>query len=136
MSHGVHARLPGAGPPYDDRVRAAQVTSLDGPTAVEVVDLPEPAPTGVLVEVHEAGVSFPDVLLSRGQYQMRPSCPSSRARVRRASCAAPASSGFAAGDRVAAFPVLGGFAETVAVPGDGLPAARCRVVRAAAPRCR
>jgi NADPH2:quinone reductase len=95
-------------------MRAAQVTRLDGPDGVEVVDLPEPD-RGVVIEVAAAGVCFPDVLLTRGQYQMRPDLPfvpgaEVAGRVR----SAPSGSGLSAGDRVAAFPVLGGFAEVVA----------------------
>src|SRR5829696_3013818 len=100
-------------------MRAARVTSLDGPASVKVADVPEPTLQAghVLVDVHEAGVSFPDVLMSRGLYQMRPELPF----VPGAECAgivreAPEDSAFRAGDRVAAFPVLGAFAETVLVP--------------------
>lgn len=102
-------------------MRAAQVTRLDGPEAVEVVDVPDPeAGDGpghrVVVDVAAAGVCFPDVLLTRGEYQLRPDLPfvpgSEVAGVVRS---APAGSGFTAGDRVAAFPVFGGFAEAVAV---------------------
>jgi NADPH2:quinone reductase len=97
-------------------MRAAQVTRLDGPDAVEVVDVPEPDGTGVVVEVAAAGVCFPDVLLTRGEYQMKPDPPfvpgaEVAGRVR----SAPPGSGLTDGDRVAAFPVLGGFAEAVAV---------------------
>src|SRR5512144_1846275 len=101
-------------------MRAARVTALDGPSAVVVAgDEPEPTltPGHVLVDVHEAGVNFPDVLMSKGLYQMRPELPfvpgSECAGVVRE--AAPGSA-FRPGDRVAAFPVLGAFAETVAVP--------------------
>lgn len=100
-------------------MRAARVTSLGGPSSVTVGEVPEPTlePGHVLVDVHEAGVSFPDVLMSRGLYQMRPELPF----VPGAECAgvvreAAEGSSFTAGDRVAAFPVLGAFAETVAVP--------------------
>ena len=96
-------------------MRAAQVTRLDGPTAVEVADLPEPE-GDVVIEVAAAGVCFPDVLLTRGQYQLRPDLPfvpgsEVAGRVR----SAPPGSGIVEGDRVAAFTVLGGFAEVVAV---------------------
>ncbi|HEX6917579.1 MAG TPA: NADPH:quinone oxidoreductase family protein [Phycicoccus sp.] len=96
-------------------MRAAQVTRLDGPTAVEVADLPEPE-GDVVIEVAAAGVCFPDVLLTRGQYQLRPDLPfvpgsEVAGRVR----SAPPGSGVTEGDRVAAFTVLGGFAEVVAV---------------------
>ncbi|MBM6401901.1 NADPH:quinone oxidoreductase family protein [Phycicoccus sonneratiae] len=102
-------------------MRAAQVNRLDGPESVEVVDLPDAAEDRhadrrVVVDVAAAGVCFPDVLLTRGQYQLTPDLPfvpgSEVAGVVRS---APAGCGFAAGDRVAAFPVLGGFAEAVAV---------------------
>ncbi|GAA4399428.1 NADPH:quinone oxidoreductase family protein [Fodinibacter luteus] len=96
-------------------MRAARVSSLDGPSAVEVVDLPDPTgDTGVVIEVAAAGVCFPDVLLTRGQYQVTPELPfvpgsEVAGRVR----SAPVGSGWGVGDRVAAFPFLGGFAELV-----------------------
>src|SRR3954469_3974656 len=101
-------------------MRAARVVSLDGPSSVIVdtdVSEPTPAPGHVLVDVHEAGVNFPDVLMSRGLYQMRPELPF----VPGAECAGVVrevaeGSAFRVGDRVAAFPVLGACAETVAVP--------------------
>ncbi len=81
---------------------------------MEVVDLPEPSGDGVVIEVAAAGICFPDVLLTRGQYQITPDLPfvpgSEVAGLVRS---APVSSGYAAGDRVAAFPFLGGFAEVV-----------------------
>jgi NADPH2:quinone reductase len=98
-------------------VRAVQVVRLDGPDAVEVneVDEPEAGPDQVLIDVEAAGVVFPDLLLTRGQYQMRPELPFLLgSEVAGTVREAPAGSGFAAGDRVAALPVLGGFAATVA----------------------
>src|SRR5437660_1595751 len=91
-------------------MRAVQVNSLDGPEAVELVDLPEPSPEhpltpgcGVLVDVHAAGVSFPDVLLTRGQYQVKmepPFVPGLEvAGVVRATAG---ETGFSEGDRVVA----------------------------------
>ncbi|URN13841.1 hypothetical protein LUW77_28125 [Streptomyces radiopugnans] len=58
-------------------MRAVQVVSLDGPGAVRVADTgdPRPTPGQVLVDVHAAGVTYPDVLLTRGQYQLRPEPP-------------------------------------------------------------
>ncbi len=97
-------------------MRAAQVTRLDGPSGIEVVDLPEPEGVGrVVIDVAAAGVCFPDVLLTRGQYQVKPELPfvpgsEVAGRVR----SAPPGSGFEEGDRVAAFPFLGGFAQVVA----------------------
>src|SRR4051794_15176820 len=58
-------------------MRAAQVLQTTGPDDVAVGDVPEPVPgpDDVLVEVHRVGVSFPDLLLSRGEYQMKPEVP-------------------------------------------------------------
>jgi NADPH2:quinone reductase len=78
----------------------------------------EPAadPAAVRIDVAAAGITFPDVLLTRGAYQVKPALPfipgSEVAGVVRA---APAGSGFAPGQRVAAFPGMGGFAEVVDV---------------------
>ncbi len=101
-------------------MRALQVTALDGPDAVVVADVPEPeAGDGVLFEVRAAGVSFPDVLQSRGQYQSAaepPYVPGVEAAgvVR----AAPAGSAFAPGDRVAALTHGGGWAELATADPD------------------
>ncbi len=98
-------------------MRAVQVTRLDGPSAVEVGEAPDPAAgTHVLIDVHAAGVTFPDVLQTRGQYQIKmptPFIPGSE--VAGVVAAAPEGSGFTEGDRVCAFPGFGGFAEQVAV---------------------
>jgi NADPH2:quinone reductase len=71
----------------------------------------------VLIDVHYAGVSFPDLLLSRGEYQLKPDPPfvlgSEAAGVVRE---AGAGSGFEPGQRVAALS-LGTFAETAVAPG-------------------
>src|ERR1700759_3951324 len=56
-------------------MRAAQLTRLDGPDAVEVGEIDEPTGDGVIVEVHAAGAAFPDALLTRGLYQYRPDPP-------------------------------------------------------------
>jgi NADPH2:quinone reductase len=96
-------------------MRAAQISRLDGPAAVEVVDLDEPAPgeRDVVVDVSVAGVTFPEVLQSRGEYQLKPQLPFvPGTEVAGTVRSAPDGSGFAPGDRVVAFPGLGGFAET------------------------
>lgn len=98
-------------------MRAVQVTKLDGPAAVEVNEVPEPSRRDgqLLIEVHAAGVNFPDVLLTKGEYQMRPEPPfipgSELAGV---VVDAPSGSAFSPGDRVCSFPGLGGFAELAA----------------------
>jgi NADPH2:quinone reductase len=58
-------------------MRAVQVLQPTGPADVRVVDIdePTPGPDDVLVEVHSVGISFPDLLLSKGQYQLKPEPP-------------------------------------------------------------
>lgn len=99
-------------------MRAVRITSLDGPAAVEFLDVDEPAGADlVVIDVHAAGLTFPDVLQTRGLYQMKPALPyTPGSEVAGVVRSAPAGSGFAPGDRVAAFPGLGAFAETVAAP--------------------
>jgi NADPH2:quinone reductase len=94
-------------------MRALQITELSGPrSALSIADLPEPEPTGVLVDVHAAGVSFPEVLQTRGEYQIKPDLPFvPGSEVAGTVRSAPAGSSFSIGDRVAAYCILGGFAE-------------------------
>jgi NADPH2:quinone reductase len=58
-------------------MRAVQVLMPTGPADVRVVDVPEPepGPADVLVEVESVGISFPDLLLSKGEYQLKPERP-------------------------------------------------------------
>jgi NADPH2:quinone reductase len=100
-------------------MRAIQIVELSGPeSALKLVDIPEPDGDGVLIDVHAAGVSFPEVLQTRGAYQIKPELPFVPGSevggiVRRA----PEGASVKAGDRVAAFSMLGGFAEvTLAQP--------------------
>ncbi|GAA0202020.1 MULTISPECIES: NADPH:quinone oxidoreductase family protein [unclassified Aeromicrobium] len=95
-------------------MRAVQITTLDGPSAVEVTELPDPtaADGQVLVRVRAAGVSFPEVLQTRGLYQLKPELPFvPGSEVAGEVVTAPEGSGFSPGDRVAGFCMLGGFAE-------------------------
>jgi NADPH2:quinone reductase len=98
-------------------MRAIQVVTLTGPADIEVRDIPEPVPgpDDVLVEVHSVGVSFPDLLLSRGEYQMKPEAPFSLG-VDFAGVVV-SGPGFEPGDRVAGVGGWGGAAELVASPG-------------------
>jgi NADPH2:quinone reductase len=100
-------------------VRAVQVTRLDGPEALEVVDVPEPqaGPDSVVVDVAYAGVAWPDLLLTRGQYQLKPEPPfSPGAEVSGTVRSAPAGSGFEPGQRVAVMCGVGGWQDTVVAP--------------------
>jgi NADPH2:quinone reductase len=106
-------------------VRAVQIVELTGPdSALELVDLPEPEPShmmtpgqGVVVDVKAAGVSFPEVLQTRGQYQVKPPLPFvPGAEVGGVVRSASDGAGVNPGDRVAAFCMLGGFAEVAVAP--------------------
>jgi NADPH2:quinone reductase len=95
-------------------MKAVQITSLDGPNALEIVDVAAPSPgqRDILISVRAAGVSFPELLQTRGQYQDKPPLPYvPGAEVAGEVVTAPEGSGFAPGDRVAAFTIRGGFAE-------------------------
>jgi NADPH2:quinone reductase len=102
-------------------MRAVRVVSLEGPGALEVADVeePRPGPGDVLVEVHTAGVAFPDLLLTRGLYQLKPELPFvPGSEVAGVVLRAPSDARVAPGDRVAAFPGMGGFQDTVAVEAE------------------
>jgi NADPH2:quinone reductase len=99
--------------------RAVQVVATTGPDGVRVQEVPEPqAASGeVLLDVHAVGVSFPDLLLSRGQYQLRPEVPFTLG----ADCAGTVTGGaLEPGLRVAAFLPHGAAAERVAVPASSV----------------
>jgi NADPH2:quinone reductase len=97
-------------------MRAAVVTALTGPDAIRVQEVADPTATAtqVLIDVEYAGVSFPDVLQSRGEYQLRPE-PPFVAGWEVSGVVAVDGPGFRAGDRVAAISAGGGLAERVAV---------------------
>jgi NADPH:quinone reductase len=102
-------------------MKAVQITTLNGPSALEVADLPspEPGPDQVLIRVRAAGVAFPELLQSRGLYQMKPDLPfTPGAEIAGEVISAPEGSGLAPGDRVAALCLLGGFAEEALAPVD------------------
>jgi NADPH2:quinone reductase len=95
-------------------MRALQVVELTGPDSMRVSQIEPPvlAEDQVLIDVAAAGVTFPDVLLTKGEYQLQPEPPfTPGCEVAGTVVTAPANSQFEPGDRVAAFCVLGGFAE-------------------------
>ena len=106
-------------------MKAMQITELTGPTtALTAADVPEPPPehpmtpgSGVVVDVRAAGVSFPELLQTRGEYQLKPPLPFvPGAEVGGIVRSAPEDAAVKAGDRVAAFCGLGAWAETVVAP--------------------
>ncbi len=97
-------------------MRAVQVTTTSGPSGIEIRDVvePVPGPDDVLVEVHRVGISFPDLLLSKGEYQLKPEPPFTLG----VDFAGTVISGpgFEPGQRVAGVGPYGGAAERVASP--------------------
>ena len=106
-------------------MRAIQIVNLDGPDrALAVAEISEPEASqmltpgsGVVVEVRAAGVSFPELLQTRGEYQIKPPLPFvPGSEVGGVVRSAPDGAAVGPGDRVAAFCMLGGFAEVAIAP--------------------
>ena len=100
-------------------MKACVVQELSGPDGMVYTDIDDVSDDGnnVVIDVRAAGVCFPDLLLTKGEYQLKlppPFVPGMEAAgvVR----SAPAGSGFRVGERVSAFGILGSYAEQVAVP--------------------
>jgi NADPH:quinone reductase len=103
-------------------MKALVAQELSGPSGLVYTNAPDVGGDDVVVvDVGAAGVSFPDLLLLRGEYQLRlepPFIPGMEvAGVVRS---APYDSGLEQGQRVTALAMLGGWAEQVAVPPDNV----------------
>ncbi|BBX64507.1 quinone oxidoreductase [Mycobacterium saskatchewanense] len=100
-------------------MKACVVQRLSGPDGMVYTDIEDVSGDGnnVVIDVRAAGVCFPDLLLSKGEYQLKlppPFVPGMEAAG--VVLSAPAGSGFKEGERVSAFGILGAYAEQVAVP--------------------
>jgi len=100
-------------------VRAVQVHTLGSPRDLVLaeIDAPAPKPGEIAIEVHAAGVNFPDALLTTGRYQEKPPLPFTLG-IEVAGVVTGLGegvAGFALGDRVAAMPTTGAFAEATTV---------------------
>ena len=100
-------------------MKACVVQKLSGPAGLVYTDVDDVTAGGdnVVIDVRAAGVCFPDLLLAKGEYQLKlppPFIPGMEAAgvVR----SAPTGSGFTKGERVSAFGILGAYADQVAVP--------------------
>ncbi len=100
-------------------MRGFVIAELTGPEAGEVRDVLEPVGAHpwaggerLLIDVHAAGVSFPDLLQTRGEYQHgKPPPYVAGGEVAGVVIEAPAGSRFRAGDRVASLTLWGGLAD-------------------------
>ncbi|KIH80974.1 NADPH:quinone oxidoreductase family protein [Pseudomonas batumici] len=86
---------------------------------LEEVASPQPAKNEILLQVHAAGVNFPDTLIIEGKYQFKPPFPFSPGGEAAGVVAAVGEkvSHLKVGDRVMALTGWGSFAEEVKVPG-------------------
>jgi NADPH:quinone reductase len=100
-------------------MQALRVERLsDDLSGVELSDFPAPtrAPGEVLVQVRAASLNFPDLLMTRGEYQFKPEVPfTSGLEFAGEVLEADADSGFAPGDRVMGGNKTGAFAEIASV---------------------
>lgn len=102
-------------------MKALVAQALSGPAGLAYTDVPEPGGDAVVIDVRATGVAFPDLLLIRGEYQLKLDPPfTPGTEVAGVVRSAPAGSGFEAGQRVSALSMLGGWAERVAVPADSV----------------
>ena len=104
-------------------MKACVVQELSGPSGMSYTDVPDvtPGPEDVVIDVRAAGVCFPDLLLSKGEYQLKvppPFIPGME--VAGVVAAAPDGSGLTVGERVSSSALLGGYAQQVAVPAAGV----------------
>ena len=99
-------------------MEASIVTAFDDPAAIQVRDIEVPDNSDdVVIDVRAAGLGFPDVLIARGGYQVRPALPFVPGDgIVRHRAQAPASSPWRPGQRVVALTgVTGACAEVVSV---------------------
>lgn len=92
-------------------------------SGVTLSELPEPlrAPGEVLVKVRAASLNFPDLLMTRGEYQFKPEPPfTSGLEFAGEVIEADPESGFSRGDRVMGGNKTGAFAEVACVAADKL----------------
>lgn len=82
------------------------------------IPIPTPGPGEILVKVKAAGVNFPDLLMTRGEYQMKPPLPFGLGMELAGEVEAlgPGVEGFHPGDAVVGGAKLGGFAEYALLP--------------------
>jgi NADPH2:quinone reductase len=95
----------------------------DDLSGVALADVPPPtrASGEVLVQVQAASLNFPDLLMTRGEYQFKPHPPfTSGLEFAGEVLEAAPDSGFAPGERVMGGNKTGAFAEVASVPADKL----------------
>ncbi|MFZ5668129.1 MAG: NADPH:quinone oxidoreductase family protein [Pseudomonadota bacterium] len=102
-------------------MRALVVESLAenyGGCAIREVPTPTPGPGEILVRVKAAGVNFPDLLMTRGEYQLKPPPPfvGGMELAGEVEALGEGVEGLAIGEAVVGGAKLGGFAEVAVLP--------------------
>ncbi|SMX89895.1 NADPH2:quinone reductase [Brevibacterium sp. 239c] len=101
-------------------MKAVQLNATDGPSSLALADVDAPtAERGtILIDVAYAGVTFPELLQSRGQYQMQPPLPYTMGSEVAGTIRelGEGVTGFSVGDRVLGVAGTGAYAEVMAVP--------------------
>lgn len=99
-------------------MKALVAQELSGPSGLAYTDVEDiTGGDAVVVDVGAAGVCFPDLLMLRGEYQLKMEPPFVPGlEVAGTVRSAPQDSGFVAGQRVSGFSLLGAWAERVALP--------------------
>lgn len=101
-------------------MKALVATDYRGPASVRIAQLPVPAPgTGeVLIRAGASALNFLDLLMLEGKYQVKPPIPFVPGRDLAGEIVAVGAgvTGLAVGQRVAAQPVFGAFAEYAVAP--------------------
>lgn len=107
-------------------MQALQVKTLsDDLSGVSLAQVPVPSrkPGEVLVRVRAASLNFPDLLMTRGEYQFKPNAPfTSGLELAGEVIEADPDSGFTPGDKVIGGNKTGAFAEIASIPDRGLSA--------------
>lgn len=105
-------------------MKAVQLNATDGPGSLALadVDIPSAGQGTVLIDVAYAGVTFPELLQSRGQYQMKPPLPYTMGSEVAGTVrdVGEGATGFAVGDRVVGVAGTGAYAEVMAVPASSV----------------
>ncbi|WP_299675947.1 NADPH:quinone oxidoreductase family protein [uncultured Roseobacter sp.] len=101
-------------------MRAMQVTDLGQPLSLREVARPDPGPGQVQVKVHTCGLNFGDLLVIKGTYQEKPPLPATIGMELCGTITALGDgvTGFAEGQRVAAYCGFGALADYAAIPAN------------------
>ena len=99
--------------PVGYTMRALVLSDFDTPPSMQDIPPPEPGPDDVRISVSACGLNFADLLMQRGKYQERPDLPCTLGMEVAGVITALGTNvtGFRKGQRIAAFPGLGGLAQ-------------------------